>query len=462
MFTLLLQLRFLTKLERILGPELFTISLVIITLAAIVTVIMKYDFHPFMALFLGALFYGLLSGMPPELILQSVTDGFGGVLGKIGLLIFFGVIIGTFLEKTGGAFVIAQKVLHYIGQKAIMLGMMITGYILSIPVFGDSAFIMMNPLNKSLSYKGKVSFAAVTIALTLGVSASHSLVPPTPGPIAAAGILGANLGLVIMWGLIVSSIALVPCFFFVKYFVSKIELTPHFAEDEEVVSSKKLPSAGKSFLPIIVPLLLIVLNSIAAYPTLPFGENYFTLVLSFLGNPIIALLIGAFVSFTLPGKIDKQLLSSTGWIGEALVIAAPIIFITGAGAVFGKMLQNSGIANIISDNISNAQWGLLLPFVMAAALKTAQGSSTVALITTASVIAPLMASLGLETESMKVFTVLSIGAGAIMVSHANDSFFWVMTQMTGMNIKQGNQSHTVGTFILSATAMIVIMIVSSF
>ena len=441
---------------------MLTILLILLTLAAIIFAIMKFDIHPFLALFVGAIAYGLISGMPSEVILQSITDGFGGVLGKIGILILLGVIIGTFLEKTGGAFVIAQKVLSYIGQKAVMLGMMITGYILSIPVFGDSAFIMMNPLSKSLSFKGKVPFAAVTVALTLGVSASHSLVPPTPGPIAAAGILGANLGLVIMWGLIVSTIALIPCYIFVKYVVSKIALEPHFAEDEKAVLQKNLPSVGKSFLPIVFPLLLIVLNSIASYPTQPFGDNLFTHLLAFIGNPIIALLIGAFLSFTLPGKIDLKLLSSTGWIGDSLVIAAPIILITGAGGVFGKMLQNSGIADLISNNISNAQWGLLLPFFMAMALKTAQGSSTVALITTASVIAPLMATLGLDTESLRVFTVLSIGAGAIAVSHANDSFFWVMTQMTGMNIKQGNQSHSVGTFILSITSMIVIYVVASF
>ena len=438
---------------------MLTIFLVVLSLAAIIIAIMKFDIHPFLALFVGALGYGLISGMSPQMILQSVTDGFGGVLGKIGILILLGVIIGTFLEKTGGAFVIAQKVLSFIGQKAVMLGMMITGYILSIPVFGDSAFIMMNPLSKSLSFKGKVPFAAVTVALTLGVSASHSLVPPTPGPIAAAGILGANLGLVIMWGLLISAVALIPCYIFVKYVVSKVALEPRFAEDEKAVLAKNAPSVGKSFLPIVFPLLLIVLHSIASYPTHPFGDNVFTSVLSFIGNPIIALLIGAFLSFTLPGKFDLKLLSSTGWIGDSLVIAAPIILITGAGGVFGKMLQNSGVAELISNNISSAQWGLLLPFLMAMALKTAQGSSTVALITTASVIAPLMATLGLDTESLRVFTVLSIGAGAIAVSHANDSFFWVMTQMTGMNIKQGNQTHSVGTFILSVTAMVVIYVI---
>ncbi len=441
---------------------MFTLLIILLALGLIIVAIIKFEIHPFLALFVGAILYGLMAGMPAELILKSITDGFGGVLGSIGLLILLGVIIGTFLEKTGGAFVIAQKILAWIGEKSVMLAMMVTGYILSIPVFGDSTFIMLNPINKSLSFKGKLPFAATTIALTLGVTASHSLVPPTPGPIAAAGILGADLGMVIFWGLIVSSLALVPCFFYAKYFTSSIKLIPQFAEVEKTTETKKYPSIGKSFLPIIIPLLLIVLASIANYPTRPFGENFFTDVLLFIGSPVIALLIGTFLSFTLPAKFDRTLLSATGWFGEAIVIAAPVIFITGAGGVFGKMLQNSGIAELVSGNISAGSLSLLLPFLMALALKSAQGSSTVALVTTASIIAPLLPTLGLDSETSKVFTVLAIGAGATAISHANDSFFWAMTQLTGMNIKQGYQSHSVGTLILACTAITLIFIITSF
>ncbi len=441
---------------------MLTLLIVLLALAFIIVAIIKFEIHPFLALFVGAIAYGLLSGMSAELILKSISDGFGGVLGRIGLLIILGVIIGTFLEKTGGAFVIAQKILRYIGEKSVMLAMMLTGWVLSIPVFGDSTFIMLNPINKSLSFKGKLPFAATTIALTLGVTASHSLVPPTPGPIAAAGILGADLGLVIFWGIIVSLIALIPCFFFAKYYASRIDLVPQFAEVEKTTEVKKYPSFGKSFLPIIVPLLLIVLASIASYPTHPFGENAFASIIIFIGNPLIALLLGTFLSFMLPEKLDKTLLSSTGWFGEAIIIAAPVVFITGAGGVFGAMLQNSGIADLVSGNVAGGNWSLLLPFFMALALKTAQGSSTVALVTTASIVAPLLPTLGLDTPILKVFTVLAIGAGATAVSHANDSFFWAMTQLTGMNIKQGYQSHSVGTLLLACTAIVTIYVITSF
>lgn len=435
---------------------------VFLVLALIVIAIIRFDIHPFLALFVGAILYGLLTGMPGELILQSIADGFGGVMGKIGLVILLGIIIGTFLEKTGGALVIAQKVLNWIGEKSVMLAMMITGWILSIPIFGDSAFVMMNPINKSLSFKGKLPFAATTVALTLGVTASHSLVPPTPGPIATAGILGADLGLVILWGSIISIVALIPCFFFVKYYVTRFDLQPQMAGVEKTSTIKKYPSLGKSTLPIIIPLLLIVFASVANYPTHPFGEGTFAKVLIFVGHPVVALLIGAFLSFFLPAKFDIKLLGSTGWIGDSLVTAAPIILITGAGGVFGMMLQNSGIAKLVSSNMANVNWGLFLPFLMALALKTAQGSSTVAMITTASIVAPLLPVLGLDTDILKVFGVLAIGCGAIAISHANDSFFWVMTQMSGMNIKMGNQTHSLGTLLLSCTAILILYILSFF
>lgn len=441
---------------------MLTFLIILLAFAFIIVAIIKFDIHPFLALFVGAIFYGLLAGMPGELIVQSISEGFGGVLGSIGLLILFGVIIGTFLEKTGGAFVIAQKILAWIGEKSVLLAMMVTGYILSIPVFGDSTFIMLNPISKSLSFKGKIPYAATTVAITLGVTASHSLVPPTPGPIAAAGILEADLGRVILFGFIVSALALVPCFFYVKYYVSRFKLEPQFAEEEKTTTVKKYPSIGQAFMPIFIPLLLIVLASIANYPTQPFGDNTFTVFLKFVGSPVIALLLGAFLSFTLPAKLDRKLLSSSGWFGEAILIAAPVILITGAGGVFGKMLQNSGIADMVSGSISAGSLSLLLPFGMAMALKSAQGSSTVALVTTASIMAPLLPTLGLDSETSKVFTVLAIGAGATAISHANDSFFWAMTQLSGMSVKQGYMTHSIGTLIMASTAISLIFVLNSF
>lgn len=439
---------------------MLTLLIILAALALILVAIIKFDIHPFLALFVGAIIYGLMMGMEPEVIVKSISEGFGGVMGSVGLLILLGVILGTFLEKTGGAMVIAEKVLKWVGEKSVNLSLMMSSWLLSVPVFGDSTIIMMNPIAKSLSSKSTISYAATIVAVSLGAMASHSLVPPTPGPIAAAGILGADLGLVIFYGGIVSLITLIPLYFFVQKWVSKIPLRPVIVADESQIKKEDRPSFVSSLLPILIPLTLIILASIANYPSKPFGEGKAIQVLQFLGTPVMALLIGALLSFTLPKKFDRKLLSSTGWIGDSILLAAPVILITGAGAVFGKMLQNSGVGDLVTSSMSDANWGIFLPFLIAFGLKTAQGSTTVAMITTASIIAPIMGPLGLDTETMKVFTTVAIGAGALAISHANDSGFWVVTQLSGMTTKQGNLSHSLGTVIAGVTSILVVYVMS--
>ncbi len=439
---------------------MLTLLIIGIALALILIAIIKFDIHPFLALFVGAIIYGLMMRMSPDLIIKSISDGFGGVLGSVGLLILLGVILGTFLEKTGGAMVIAEKVLKWVGEKSVNLSLMLSGWILSIPVFGDSTIIMLNPIAKSLSTKSGISYAATIVAVSLGAMASHSLVPPTPGPIATAGILGADLGQVIFYGGLVSLLTLIPLYIFVQKWVTKIPLTPVLVANEKEIKKEDRPKFISSLVPILVPLTLIIIASIANYPTKPLGESGLINVIQFLGTPVIALLIGAILSFTLPKKFDRKLLSSSGWIGEAILLAAPVILITGAGAVFGKMLQNSGVGELVTSTMSDANWGIFLPFLIAFGLKTAQGSTTVAMITTASIIAPILGPLGLDSETMKVFTTIAIGAGALGISHANDSGFWVVTQLSGMSTKQGNLSHSLGTMIAGTTAITLVYILS--
>ncbi|MDG1276610.1 MAG: GntP family permease [Algoriphagus sp.] len=439
---------------------MLTLLIILFALALILIAIIKFDIHPFLALFVGAIIYGLLMGMSPDLIVKSISDGFGGVLGSVGLLILLGVILGTFLEKTGGAMVIAEKILKWVGEKSVNLSLMLSGWILSIPVFGDSTIIMLNPIAKSLSSKSGISYAATIVAVSLGAMASHSLVPPTPGPIATAGILGADLGQVIFYGGLVSLLTLIPLYIFIQKWVTKIPLKPVLVANENELKKEDRPKFISSLIPILVPLTLIIIASIANYPSKPLGEGSLIKAIQFLGTPVIALLIGAVLSFTLPKKFDRKLLSSSGWVGEAILLAAPVILITGAGAVFGKMLQNSGVGDLVTSKMSDANWGIFLPFLIAFGLKTAQGSTTVAMITTASIIAPILGPLGLDSETMKVFTTVAIGAGALGISHANDSGFWVVTQLSGMSTKQGNLSHSLGTMIAGVTAITLVYILS--
>jgi len=439
------------------------ILLLLLSVLCIIWLTTRLKVHPFLALLMISLGYGALAGMPLESLVEAVNEGFGGTLGKIGLIIVLGIIIGAFLEHTGGARAIAEKVLAWIGSKRVPLAMGVLGYIVSIPVFADSGFMLLDPLAKSLSRKARISLAGTAIALGLGLMASHTLVPPTPGPIAAAGILGADLGLVILFGLPVSLLALAVSVVFATRYASKTWIDPAVTPeapaepDESVVAYK--PGFLLSSLPILVPILLIVLKSLLGGSGEGISPALATWV-GFLGEPVIALMIGLLLCLLLPPKLDKHMLSSTGWVGQAVRDAASILLITGAGGIFGTVLQRSGIAESLGSLLVTYDLGIFLPFVLAAALKTAQGSSTVALITAASILLPMMPSLGLETETQKALAVVALGAGSSVFSHANDSFFWVVTQMSGMDVRTGYRLFGGGTFLLGITAAIGVFICS--
>jgi GntP family gluconate:H+ symporter len=443
---------------------MFLIILLLISIFFIVISTSKYNFHPFLALLFAALGFGLFSGMPLPNIAKSINDGFGQTIGSIGIVIIAGVIIGTFLEHSGGAFAMAKRILKIIGEKHVPLAMSIIGYIVSIPVFADSGFVILISLNKALSKQARISLAGSAIALSTGLITTHCLVPPTPGPIAAAGILNADLGLVIALGMFVGIFSAAAGWLFATRVASKtyIDPNPDLSEADVVAMLKEAPSALKAFTPIVVPIVLIVLKSFSDFPTKPFGDGILKNCVGFIGEPVIALLIGILFAFRLPKKLEMQMLSTTGWVGQAVLNSGIIIMITGAGGSFGVVLRNSPLAGVITDFLSEANLGIWLPFIISAAIKTAQGSSTVALITTASLMSPLMSPLGFESAIAKALVVLSIGAGSMVVSHANDSIFWVITQMTRMDIKTGYRLHTFSTFIIGVTSAIVIWVIALF
>lgn len=437
------------------------IALLLLAVICIIWMTTRLNVHPFLVLLLVSIAYGFLAGMPVGEIILAINEGFGQTLGKIGLIIVLGIIIGAFLEHTGGARAIADKVLSWIGSKRVPLAMGVLGYIVSIPVFADSGFMLLDPLGKSLSRKSGISLAGTAIALGLGLMVSHTLIPPTPGPIAAAGILQADLGLVILFGLPVSLFALGVSVWFATRYASRTYIDPelHVKETGPTAVDKAAGRPGflLAVLPILVPIGLIVLKSV-----LGGGQQEGLTSLSgwvgFLGEPVIALIIGLLLCLLLPAKLDKQMLSASGWVGSAMRDAASILLITGAGGIFGTVLQRSGIAESIGAALVDYQLGIWLPFILAAALKTAQGSSTVALITAASILLPMMPSLGMESEVQKALAVVALGAGSSVISHANDSFFWVVTQMSGMDVRTGYRLFGGGTLLLGGSAAVAVFI----
>jgi GntP family gluconate:H+ symporter len=428
--------------------------LLLLSILLIILLTTRLQVHAFLALLLSGILFGLFAGIPLADIVVAIEEGFGGTIGKIGVVIVAGTIIGTFLERSGGAYALAERILKVIGQKHVPLAMSIIGYIVSIPVFADSGFVILAPLNRALSRRAGITLAASAIALALGLMASHTMMPPTPGPIAAAGILEADLGLVILVGLPVSILAMLLGWLWAVKVASRVDIDPAPDLTEQDLSERlaAAPPATKAFLPILVPIFLIVLKSIAEYPSHPFGTGVVVSLLSFVGAPIIALLLGVVIAITLPKKFEAKMLSVNGWAGDGLLAAAIIIMITGAGGAFGKVLQKSGIAEIIGSGMSGVNMGLWLPFLVAAAIRAAQGSATVAIITTASVLAPLTGALGLDSALARALMVISIGAGSLAASHVNDSFFWVVTQMSGMDVRTGFRLQTLGSIIMAVAA----------
>ena len=433
---------------------MYLLILLVIAIAFIIIATARFKLHPFLALLITAFGFGILAGMPLADVVKSVNDGFGGTIGYIGIVILAGAIIGAFLEKSGGAYRLAESVLRLTGRNNVPGAMSIMGYIVSIPVFCDSGFILLSPLNKALCRRAGITIAGSAIALSLGLYATHTMVPPTPGPIAAAGIIKADIGLVILWGMFIAAIACVAGWLFAVLVASKVQISPDKPGEEPppLPSMQDSPSALLSLMPILIPIVLIVLRSIAEFPTKPLGEGILFKLLGFAGQPVVALLIGVALALLLPKKLERSMLSDQGLVGKAILDAAIIIIITGAGGAFGKVLQNSGIAAVVGSSLSHTPLGILLPFVIAAGIKTAQGSSTVSIITTAGLMAPLLTPLGLDGETAKALVVVAIGAGAMVVSHANDSFFWVVTQFSNMSPETGYKLQTLGTLVQGTVA----------
>lgn len=446
------------------------IGLLIAAILFIIYSTAKVKLHPFLALLLACFGVGLLSGLPASETIEAITGGFGDTLGSIGIVIAAGTIIGALLEKSGGTIVIADLVVGWIGKARSALAMSITGAIVSIPVYCDSGFVILSPLNRSLASKANKSLALYAVALSMGLYATHVFVPPTPGPIAAAGTLDADIGSVILLGITVTIPVIIVTYFFAVAMGNRIYIDPEeypSAEKEENQPAdelenddKDLPGASTALLPILLPMLLIGLGSIAALPAKPFGDGITSAAILFLGDPNVALIIGVLLAFRTISDRGAGVYGDL--VGNGLKSAGVIILITGAGGAFGNVLRATEIGTFLGESLAGWNLGILLPFIIAAALKSAQGSSTVSIITTASIVVPLLPGIGLAEGVGPALATLAIGAGAMTVSHANDSYFWVVSQFSGMDVSQAYRLQTMGSAVAGVTGMIVVFLMSLF
>ena len=437
----------------------------VIAIVAMILAISKLKIHPFLSILGVSLILALLSLKLSD-IPGTIGAGFSGTFYSIGIVIIFGALIGLVLERTGAALKMSDSVVKLVGEKNPELAILLMGWIISIPVFCDSGFVILNPIRKAMVKRTRTSSVAMTVCLSVGLYVSHCFIPPTPGPIAAAGTLGVgdNLLLVMGLGALVSIPALAAGYFFAKYIGSKVKdkYEASQSEKEEIVqtyeelvaSYGKLPSAGLSFAPIVVPIILMALSSAfnMAKISVPF--------ITFLGTPIIALAVGVIISVFVLNATDKMG-EFNGITEETLKTVGPILFITAAGGVLGKVISAGSMVTYITEHSTIlSTMGIFFPFVLAAILKSAQGSSTVAITTTAGIVAPLLPQLGLGSPARAALTVIAIGAGAMTVSHANDSYFWVVTNFGDMDVKDGYKTQTLGTLIIGVASMIGVFVLS--
>lgn len=451
----------------------FIISIIVMILA-----ISKFKIHPFLSIMSVSLTLGLLAGIPlvnktaengtvTMGLANVIGAGFSGTFTSIGIVIILGALIGTILEVTGGAVKLADIVIKMVGPKHPELAILIMGWVVSIPVFCDSGFVILNPIRRAMVQRTRTSSVAMTVALSTGLYASHVFIPPTPGPIAAANTLGIgnNMLLVMGMGALASIPALIVSYFFALYIGKKVkssdearDVATNKALDGEVSKTYEqiiaehgqLPGGFLALSPIVAPILLMAIGSIAAMAkwTGLMGD-----ICLFLGTPIMALAVGTLFGVALL-ESTKTMDKFYDLTNETLKTVGPILFVTAAGGVLGRVIAVSGMVGFITENVAILEAiGIFFPFLLSAILKTAQGSSTVALTTTAGIMAPLMGALHLETPALAAVTVMAIGAGAMTVSHANDSYFWVVTNFGGMTPDQGYKTQTMGTFLEGIASM---------
>ncbi len=467
----------------------------VIGIATIVVLVLKTRLDAFVALLIAALVTGLIAGQPVLDIVNSITTGFGNTLASIGIVIGLGVAIGKILEVSGAATSLANAFLSVFGKGREPWAMGSVGALVSIPVFCDSGYVIMNPLARSIARVKKAGYVTLALALGCGMTLTHHLVPPTPGPLAVAGILGADLGLLILVGLAFTVLLLPVVVAYARWIGPQLEgdvradvreavyagaaaartgsasqatssertddgegsggrsgdgrpgdspEDGHSPEDDDSILGERPQGAPKHIvgafvgsLPLMIPLLLIVMNTVSGaidqsrqgVSAEDYEPSGWAVPLQFIGNPVVALVIGVLLAVYLLLPRWTPRTKVQGWFSDAAASAGLILLITGAGGALGQVLRDSGVGDALADAVASTSLpGFLVPFVIATLVRLAQGSGTVAMVTAASVTAPLVTALGIDP----VVAAIACTSGSMVFSYFNDSYFWVVTRFTGL------------------------------
>ena len=429
-----------------------TLSLLIVSILVIIVLTVRYRIHAFFALCAACAVMGLGAGLPAETVINTMKEGFGHIMQSLGFIIVFGTVLGVILEHTRCTNAMASFILKRTGEKRSAMAMNITGFLVGLPIFCDSGYIVLSGLNNQLAQRAKIAMPFMATSLAAGLYSVHCVIPPHPGAAAAAGTLQVDFGKLILWGIAVAIPASAAGYLWAKFASLKTPAT--IASTEPIITEQQQPSALQAFLPVLIPIALIAAG---AFSTIEHNEGIWK-VLSVTGNPVVALCIGILLTIPVLYKLPNKQISRM--LQDGAEKAGGILVIIGAGGAFGAILSSTHIGTHLGDNLPLANMGVFFPFLLASLLKTAQGSSTVAIITAASIIQPLLPTLQLDTASGHLLAVLSMGAGSMMVSHANDAYFWVISKFSGIEMKTMLRVYSVATACMGITAFIVVYLIS--
>ncbi|ANE51472.1 GntP family permease [Flavisolibacter tropicus] len=436
----------------------YLLAVLCIGITLIVLLTAKWRIHAFFALVLAGFVVGMGSGLSAPETITAVKTGFGDIMKSLALLIVLGTTLGLVLEHTGSTRVLANYILKKIPHRYAALAMSITGYIVGLPLFCDSGYIVLSGLNKSIARRTQIPVAVLSVSLASGLYSVHCLIPPHPGATAAAGIIGVDYGKLILLGALVAIPAMLLGYVWSTYAVKKFKIEDPEPAEEEIYEWSHQPSVLKSFLPVIVPILLIAIKSFLLLgvdaASLTSGQK----IISLLGDPVIALTIGLLLAFNTGRPWKKESVQKV--LNEAIEKAGGILVIVGAGGAFGAVLQATKMGDHFNSSLPLAGLGLLFPFLLTSVLKTALGSSTVAIITAASIILPLLSALGLDSESGRLLCVLAMGAGSMMISHANDAYFWVIAKFSGIEMRTMLRVYTIATILMGLLSFLLVYLLS--
>ncbi len=425
---------------------------VVVGIAILLELILHLKIPAFIALLISSIAVGIFAGMDPTVIVDNVIKGMGGTLGFVATVVGLGAMIGAILEASGGAQAMANYLLRLFGEKNSPIAMSITGFFIAIPVFFDVAFIILVPIIYALQRASGKSLLLYAIPLLSGLAITHAFIPPTPGPIAVADILGADLGWVILLGFLAGiPTLLVSGIIFGKYISKKIHVAaPELSNNTNVQKKADLPNIGLIFTIIAVPIVLILLNTFSKSGFI--AQPTFVKWIALVGHPISALLIANILVWYLLGRLKgyeaKDLMNISS---KSLNTAGTIILLTGAGGVFKQMLIETGAGKMLASQLTAAGVGIIFfAFIAAALIRVLQGSATVAMITGAGLVAPLIINSSISAPGLAAI-VIAIASGASIFSHVNDSGFWLVGQYLSLNEKQTFRSWTVMTTLLALT-----------